>query len=62
MELIMKFMEENGSGKSSDFTKLLGVTPQRVYQILQKMLNVGLVIQHGAKRHTYYTVNKKTEI
>jgi DNA-binding IclR family transcriptional regulator len=59
MACILKFLEEHGSGKNSDFTELLGVTPQRVYQILQKMLKAGLVTQNGAKRHTYYTANQK---
>jgi len=55
----LKYFDENKSGRNSDFAKLLGVTPQRVYQILQNMLKAGLVTQHGVKRHTYYTANYK---
>ena len=53
---ILKHLGKNGSGKSSDFVKLIGVSPRRVRQILQDMIKSGLIEKHGDKRHTYYTL------
>ena len=53
---ILKFIEKNESGKSSDFVDLLDVSPQRVRQILQEMIKNNLIEKHGDKRHTYYTI------
>ena len=55
---ILKYLEQNGSGKNADFAKLLAVSPQRVRQILQEMINDNLIEKHGDKRHTYYTAKK----
>ena len=52
---ILRYLYENGSGKSSDFIKLFGVSPQRVRQIIQGMIKNNLIEKHGDKRHTYYT-------
>ena len=55
---ILNYIETNGSGKNSDFVKLLGVSPGRVRQILQGMIKNDLIEKQGDKRHTYYTVKK----
>ena len=62
LALILKYLDENGSGKSSDFTKLIDVSPQRLRQILQSMIKNNLIEKHSDKRYTYYTaVNFDTE-
>ena len=57
--VILKYLEQNGSGKSADFVKLLGVSPQRVRQILQDMIKNDLIEKHGEKRYAHYTVKKQ---
>jgi predicted transcriptional regulator len=59
---ILKYIEKSGSGKNSDFVKLLDVGPQRVRQILQSMIKSDLIEKHGDKRHTYYTLKNADEV
>jgi predicted transcriptional regulator len=55
---VLKYLELNESGKNADFAQLLGVSPQRVWQILQDMLQKGLIEKHGDKRYTHYTLRR----
>ena len=55
---ILNYLNENGKGKSADFVKLLGLSHQRIRQILQSMIKSGLIDKHGENRHTYYTATK----
>jgi ATP-dependent DNA helicase RecG len=55
---ILKYLEQNGRGKNADFVKLLGLSPQRIRQILQDMIQNGLIEKHGEKRYAYYVVKK----
>ncbi|MDR2711934.1 MAG: hypothetical protein LBB91_02335, partial [Clostridiales bacterium] len=52
---VLDYLKLHGKGKSADFTKLLGLSAQRVREILQEMAGSGLIGKHGDKRHTYYT-------
>jgi len=56
---IIKYLEQNGSGKNTDFTNLLGLSPQRIREILQEMIHDNLIEKHGDKRHTFYTLIKQ---
>ena len=56
--VILKYLEQNASGKNSDFTKLLGLSSQRVREILQDMIKNDLIEKHGENRYSYYTVKK----
>ena len=58
---IMNYLNENGSAKSADFAKLLGLGSDRVRQILQTLVKSGIIIKHGDRRHTYYTANQGKE-
>ena len=55
---ILKYLNDNGTGKNADFVTLLGLGHQRVRQILQDMVKNNLIEKHGDKRHTYYTIKK----
>ena len=55
---IMDYLKQNESGKNADFAKLLGLSPQRIRQILQDMIQHNLIEKHGEKRYTYYTAKK----
>ena len=55
---ILKYLDQNGSGKNADFVKLLELSPQRIRQILQDMLKNNLIEKHGENRYAYYTVKK----
>ena len=59
---IIKYLYENGRGRSADFARLLGLGPDRVKQILQTMVKSGIIIKHGNRRHTYYTANQESDI
>jgi ATP-dependent DNA helicase RecG len=52
---ILKYLNENGKGKNSDFANLLELSPQRTREILHDLIKEGLIEKHGEKRHTYYT-------
>ena len=52
---VLKYLEKNGSGKNADFAELLGLSSQRVREILQDMIKGDLIEKHGDKRHAYYT-------
>jgi len=56
---VLNYLEQNGSGKSAEFVRLLGVGPQRVRQILQNMIKDDLIEKHGEKRYAHYTVKKQ---
>ena len=55
---ILKYVEQNGSGRNTDFANLLGLSPQRIRQILQSMIKNELIEKHGEKRYAYYTAKK----
>ena len=57
--VILKYLGDNGRGKNADFAKLLGLGPQRTRQILNEMVQNGIIEKHGEKRYAYYTVVKK---
>ena len=57
---IMRYIERSGSGKNADFARLLGVSPQRVGQILRHMVQIGLIEKHGENRHAHYTAKKSS--
>ena len=56
--VVLNYLEKNGSGKNSDFVKLLDLSSQRVREILQDMVKDALIEKHGDRRHTFYTVRK----
>lgn len=56
--VILQYLDQNGSGKNADFAKLLGLSPQRIREILQDMIQIGLIEKHGEKRYAYYTAKK----
>jgi len=58
ISVILKYLEQNGNGKNSDFAKLLGLSSQRVREILQDMIQNDLIEKHGENRYAYYTVKK----
>jgi ATP-dependent DNA helicase RecG len=58
---IINYLEKNKTGKNADFATLLGLSSQRVREILQEMIRDGLILKHGDKRHTYYTVARSEE-
>ena len=53
---ILKFLNENKTGKAFEIAQLLGISADRARQILRKMVSYGLITKHGDKRHTYYSV------
>ena len=53
---ILKFLNENKTGKAFEIAQLLGISADRARQILRKMVSDGLITKHGDKRHTYYSV------
>ena len=52
---ILTFIKQRGRGKNSDFANILGLSSQRVREILNDLVCRGLIQKHGNKRHTYYT-------
>jgi len=54
-EIILKFLNDNNTGKASEIAHLLGVSTDRARQILRKMASGGLITKHGDRRHTHYT-------
>ena len=54
-EIILKFLNDNNTGKASGIAHLLGVSTDRARQILRKMASDGLITKHGDRRHTHYT-------
>ena len=46
ISIILNYLEENVIGKNADFAKLLGLSPQRIRQILQEMITNA---NHGLK-------------
>jgi len=58
VSIVLHYLERNGSGKNADLAKLLGLSPQRVREIIQSMIKNGLIEKHGEKRYTYYTAKK----
>jgi ATP-dependent DNA helicase RecG len=56
--IILNYLEENTSGKNADFAKLLGLSSQRIRELLRDMIQSDLIEKHGEKRHAYYTVKK----
>ena len=52
------FLKQNRKGKNADFSNILGLSSQRVREILQEMTHNNLVEKHGDKRHTFYTIKK----
>lgn len=53
---VLKFLDENKTGKTSNIAQLLGISPERARQILREMVADGLITKHGDRRHTYYSV------
>ena len=53
---IIAFLIKNGRGKNSDFSLLFDLSPQRIRQILNGMVQKNIIQKHGSKRHTYYTL------
>ena len=58
ISIILKYIKQNGSGKNMDLVKLLGLSSQRIRQILQEMIQNNLIEKHSDKRHTYYTAKE----
>ena len=58
ISIILQYIEQNGKGKNADFVKLLGLSPQRIREILQDMIQKELIEKHGEKRYSYYTIKK----
>jgi len=61
ISIILEYLKKNKVGRSSDFTDLLKVSPQRIRQILQPMIQKDLIVKHGEKRHTYYTISENDQ-
>jgi len=53
---IINFLQQHGKGKNSDFAKLFGLSHQRIREILQSLVQEGLIEKHGNRRHTFYTL------
>jgi len=56
---ILEYLRKNTSGKNADFAYLLGLSSQRVGEILRDMIKDNLIEKHGEKRHTYYTAKNQ---
>jgi len=59
--IILEYIKENGKGRNADFSKLLGLSPQRVREILKDLIQEELIEKHGERRYTYYTAKNKTK-
>ena len=55
---ILEYLNENGTGRNSDFANLLELSPPRTREVLQDLIQKGLIEKHGEKRHTYYTAKQ----
>jgi len=58
---ITDFLIQNEYGKNSDFARLLKLSPQRTREILSDMVAKEVIIKHGNKRYTYYTLANTEE-
>jgi predicted HTH transcriptional regulator len=52
---VLEYLEVHSKASNSDFAELLGLRPTRTREILQDLVQEGLIEKHGEKRHTYYT-------
>lgn len=56
--IITDFLKENGTGKISDFEKLLGVKTTRVKQLVYELIDSNTIIAVGNNKSRMYQLNK----
>lgn len=57
---VLDYLKVHGKGKNADFSRVLGLSAQRVREILKKMIHGNLIEKHGEKRYTYYTAKTQS--
>jgi ATP-dependent DNA helicase RecG len=56
MEMILDYINENGSITDSEIQTLLGVKSTRAYTIVKSMKSAGLITAHGRGTDKKYTL------
>ena len=59
-EKVLVYLKEHQEAKNSDFQQILGVSESTVRRILNKMESKRLIVQHGDKKATTYTLKEST--
>ncbi len=55
-ELIISILKEKGPLSRSEISKFSGENPSKVYRILKKLLEMGIVRRQGKGKNTFYTL------
>jgi ATP-dependent DNA helicase RecG len=53
--MVLSYIAKHGSIKRADVAELCRLSLPQAYHLLNRLKNAGKIIQHGVKRHAFYT-------
>jgi ATP-dependent DNA helicase RecG len=56
-QMVLSYIDKHGAIKRADAAELCRISLPQAYHLLKRLKNEGKIIQHGMKRHAYYTLD-----
>ncbi|MDH5297438.1 MAG: hypothetical protein OEV91_00275 [Desulfobulbaceae bacterium] len=54
-QMVLHYIDTHGSIKRAEVVELCRLTPPQAYHLLRRLKAAGVIVQHGVKRHAFYT-------
>lgn len=54
-QMVLNYLDTRGRIKRADVIELCRISPAQAYHLLRRLKEKGSIVQHGEKRHTFYT-------